>query len=331
MKKNFLFLFIILTILFCFLYFVSFFYLKKIHGLNNLELIKYKNQISFIEKYSKRLHHLRHYLDKSVDFKKTETLLFSKGKYNNNNNLINILFLGDSWIEQMLGYQQSHDHITNYFKEKKINYYNAGISSYSPTIMNIQYQILKNDFDLKPKIVVLYIDQTDFGDEICRYKKNKKFVDGKLYSVRDYLFTPRSISMSKIDMKYSSPFLKDIAQFNFYIEERFFLLILSMIGISVNAAEKISGSVMLTGGRTTIGPNSDDYSFNDFHLTGNIILNDSYFASLTHSNQKHSSTGKNHKHKFYWTKVGYQIPLSNILEVNSLDTMKVFASIGYFT
>tara|TARA_B100000780_G_C21074079_1_gene432319 strand:+ start:233 stop:877 length:645 start_codon:yes stop_codon:yes gene_type:complete len=110
-----------------------------------------------------------------------------------------------------------------------------------------------------------------------------------------------------------------------------FLLILSMIGISVNAAEKISGSVMLTGGRTTIDSNSDDYSFNDFHLTGNIILNDSYFASLTHSNQKHSSTGKNHKHKFYWTKVGYQIPLSNILEVNSLDTMKVFASIGYFT
>jgi len=222
-KKNFLFLFIILTILFCFLYFVSFFYLKKIHGLNNLELIKYKNQISFIEKYSKRLHHLRHYLDKSVDFKKTETLLFSKGKYNNNNNLINILFLGDSWIEQMLGYQQSHDHITNYFKEKKINYYNAGISSYSPTIMNIQYQILKDDFNIKPKIVVLYIDQTDFGDEMCRYKRNKEFVNGKLYGVKDYFFTPRTISMSKIDKKYTNSFLKDLAQFNFFIKERFFL------------------------------------------------------------------------------------------------------------
>jgi len=222
-KKNFLYLFIIFLFLFLFLYFGSFFYLKNYHGLNNLELIKYKNQISFIEKYSKRLHHLRHYLNKVVDYKKTETLLFTKSKYNNTNNHISILFLGDSWIQQMLEYQQSKNYITNYFREKKINYYNAGISSYSPTIMNIQYQILKNDFDLKPKIVVLYIDQTDFGDDVCRYKKNKEFVNGKLYGVKDYFFTPRAISMSKIDKKHNSAFLKDLAQFNFYIGERFFL------------------------------------------------------------------------------------------------------------
>ena len=223
MKKNFLFLSIILIFLFIFLYLGSFLYLKNIHGLNNLELIKYKNQISFIEKYSKRLHHLRHYLDKKVDFKKTETLLFSESEQNDINNKMSILFLGDSWIEQMLGYQQSKNYIENYFKKNKINYYNAGISSYAPTVMNIQYQILKDDFKLKPKIVVLYIDQTDFGDEMCRYKKNKEFVNGKLYGVRDYFFTPRAISMSKIDKKYTNSFLKDLAQFNFYIKEKFFL------------------------------------------------------------------------------------------------------------
>ena len=222
MKKDFLFLSITLIFLFIFLYLGSFFYLKKIHGLNNLELIKYKNQISFIEKYSKRLHHLRHYMDKSVDFKKTETLLFSEGEQNNINNQMSILFLGDSWIEQMLGYQQSNNYIKNYFKKNKINYYNAGISSYAPTVMNIQYQILKNDFKLKPKIIVLYIDQTDFGDEMCRYKQNKEFVNGKLYGVKDYFFTPRTISMSKIENKYNISLLKDLAQFNFYIKERFF-------------------------------------------------------------------------------------------------------------
>ena len=222
MKKNFLFLSIILIFLFIFLYLGSFLYLKNIHGLNNLELIKYKNQISFIEKYSKRLHHLRN-LDKKIDFKKTESLLFSESEQNDINNKMSILFLGDSWIEQMLVYQQSNNYIENYFKKNKINYYNAGISSYAPTVTNIQYQILKDDFKLKPKIVVLYIDQTDIGDEMCRYKKNKEFVNGKLYGVKDYFFTPRAISMSKIDKKYTNSFFKDLAQFNFYIKERFFL------------------------------------------------------------------------------------------------------------
>ena len=69
MKKNIFLLFTTLFFLFFILYFGSFFYLKNFHGLNNLELIKHKNQIAFIEKYSKRLHHLRHYVNKFVDFK----------------------------------------------------------------------------------------------------------------------------------------------------------------------------------------------------------------------------------------------------------------------
>tara|TARA_B110000971_G_C19961372_1_gene478141 strand:+ start:75 stop:1214 length:1140 start_codon:yes stop_codon:yes gene_type:complete len=224
MKKNFFLLLITLIFLFIFLYLGFFFYLKNIHGFNNLELIKNKNKISFYEKYSKRLHHLRHYLDKKIDFKKTETLLFSESEQNDINNKMSILFLGDSWIEQMLVYQQSNNYIENYFKKNKINYYNAGISSYAPTVMNIQYQILKDDFKLKPKMVVLYIDQTDFGDEMCRYKQNKEFVNGKLYGVKDYFFTPRLIAMSKIENKYKISFLKDLAQFNFYIKQKISLL-----------------------------------------------------------------------------------------------------------
>ena len=56
-----------------------------------------------------------------------------------------------------------------------MNYINAGISSYSPTLMTIQYKILKNDFKINPDYVVVHIDQTDFGDDVCRYKKNRYY------------------------------------------------------------------------------------------------------------------------------------------------------------
>lgn len=301
MKKKILLLFTTLFFSFFILYFGSFFYLKDFHGLNNIELIKHKNQIVFIEKYSKRLHHLRHYLNEFVDIKKTETLLFTKSKHNNINNQNNILFLGDSWFEQMLVYQQSKNYILNYFRERKINYYNAAISSYSPTIINIQYQILKNDFDLKPKIVVLYIDQTDFGDEICRYKKNKKFVDGKLYSVTDYLYTPRNISMSKIDMKYSSPFLKDLAQFNFFIEERFFLLINKFKKIFHNN-KNIYGCDMRAIANYLVNPIDNDIKYfrNSTKELIDLLNNDEQvnqilIVTFPHRNHlKHVSNGNNY-------------------------------------
>ena len=52
--------------------------------------------------------------------------------------------------------------------------------------MNLQIDILEKDFKIKPDIVVAYIDQTDIGDENCRYKNRKKYVNGKL-SVVKYL------------------------------------------------------------------------------------------------------------------------------------------------
>ena len=41
--------------------------------------------------------------------------------------------------------------------------------------MKLQYEILKKDFNIHPDIVIAYIDQTDIGDEICRYKKKRYF------------------------------------------------------------------------------------------------------------------------------------------------------------
>ena len=44
--------------------------------------------------------------------------------------------------------------------------------------MQIQYKILK-DFDIKPKILIIYIDQTDIGDEFADIK-NKIYSNSKI-------------------------------------------------------------------------------------------------------------------------------------------------------
>ena len=58
--------------------------------------------------------------------------------------------------------------------------------------MMIQYETLENDFNIKPSIVVAYIDQTDIGDEICRYK-DLRVLDKKnnLIAVKNEFYTRR--------------------------------------------------------------------------------------------------------------------------------------------
>ena len=38
--------------------------------------------------------------------------------------------------------------------------------------MKIQYKILEEEFNIKPDYLISIIDQTDIGDELCRYKHN---------------------------------------------------------------------------------------------------------------------------------------------------------------
>ena len=64
--------------------------------------------------------------------------------------------------------------------KKKVGLINAGIGSYSPTLMNIQLDVLQEDFKIFPDIVIAYIDQTDIGDENCRYKYNTVYKNGIL-------------------------------------------------------------------------------------------------------------------------------------------------------
>ena len=65
--------------------------------------------------------------------------------------------------------------------------------------MQVQYQILKKEFNINASILVLYIDQTDIGDEICRYKERKIFnKDGNLVAVNRFDFDKEIFNGLKI-------------------------------------------------------------------------------------------------------------------------------------
>ena len=136
----------------------SYFTFKSYQGLN------------FHKKYSNILNHLRN-VNLNWDYDgNQENFLFSViNDFNQSKK--NILLQGDSWMEQINLENQSLKNITNYSKKNNFGIINAGITSFSPTLMKLQYEILKKDFNIHPDIVIAYIDQTDIGDEICNYKK----------------------------------------------------------------------------------------------------------------------------------------------------------------
>ena len=76
-------------------------------------------------------------------------------------------------------YRGSFNKLKQFTSEKDINIINAGTSSFSPSLMSVQYKILQNEFDIYPSILVVHIDQTDLGDEFCRYK-DRKIYDKKI-------------------------------------------------------------------------------------------------------------------------------------------------------
>ena len=170
MKKlifNVLIFFISSVILYLLVFIYFFFTFEKDFKYNFQSL----ENLNFYKEYSKKVHHLRHehllrqFSDTNLLDKKKD-LLFNK--LNNSTSDKIILFQGDSWFEQINGLQKVKDYLAN--TQKNIKIINAGISSFSPSLMNVQFTILENDFDIKPDIVVVYVDQTDIGDEFCRYR-----------------------------------------------------------------------------------------------------------------------------------------------------------------
>ena len=138
-----------------------------------------------------------------------------------------VLFQGDSWMEQLTSPVDNNfisaELVKKFANNKKINFINGGIASYSPSLMSLQLDVLENDFQILPNIVIAYIDQTDLGDENCRYKNIKVFEDGVLKSIqseayimyRDLFNYSQIYGLSKIFLKDESKILKTFHLINF--------------------------------------------------------------------------------------------------------------------
>jgi hypothetical protein len=145
--------------------------------------------LNFHEKYSKKMHHIREEASLNTLFKtpRTEDLLFTKINKIKNKDLI-VLFQGDSWMDQLTSPVDNNfisvELVKKFKSKKKVGFINAGTVSHSPSLMNLQLDVLEKDFQILPEVVVAFINQTDIGDEICRYKKNKIYKDGVFHSIK---------------------------------------------------------------------------------------------------------------------------------------------------
>jgi len=184
--------------------------------------------LNFHEKYSKKLHHIREELDLNTLFKrpKVEDLLFTTITNPEEKEVI-VLFQGDSWMEQLTFPVDDNfisvELVQKFKSNKKIAFINGGTGSYSPSIMNLQLDVLEHDFKIFPNIIIAYIDQTDIGDENCRYKNNKVYKDGVLKSIqpeahlmyRDLFNYSQIYGISKIFLKDNSKISKTFQLINF--------------------------------------------------------------------------------------------------------------------
>ena len=229
-KKKYLIILISTFLTFFVAYFLFFLKIHFEHHDKLPYLFKSIENLNFHKNYSKKLHHLR--TSGYWGFNgETESYLFTSiNKFSSNTN--NILFQGDSWIEQIVSKKKTYNLISNFAKKNNYGLIGAGITSHSPTLMQLQYEILEKNFNIKPNIVVAYIDQSDIGDELCRYKDKRKYdKNNTLIAVRNEhyssaLFDYTAVyNISEIMLLNNSKLKRAFKLTNFFIKYRFLVAI----------------------------------------------------------------------------------------------------------
>lgn len=174
MKKNLLLFFFSLIFSFIFVYLLVFVWVSTLEKYKDKNNFTNLEELNFHEKYSNQIHHLRgnnwpHHKRNILQTK--EDFLFSTfAPFKEEQK--NYLIQGDSWAEYMVTKDKVYESLMNIVREKDIGLINSGISSYSPSPMKVQYKILEEQYKIKPNYLIAIIDQTDIGDELCRYKHN---------------------------------------------------------------------------------------------------------------------------------------------------------------
>jgi len=245
---------------------------------------KSSENLNFHQKYSKKLHHIRDEITLNLLFKKpkVEDLLFTTINNIEDKEVI-ILFQGDSWMEQLTSPVDNNfisvKLVQQFKSQKKVGFINAGTGSYSPSLMNLQLDVLEEDFKIFPNIVITYIDQTDVGDENCRYKNNKIYKNETLVSIqpeaqlmyRDIFNYSEIYGLSKIYLKDNSKISKTFQLMNFKFKYnlkkngiRFYRKYISNLESDKEKLKKCYGSAIQ---KYLIDPNDSDIKYFEDSIT----------------------------------------------------------------
>ena len=225
MKKNVVLIFFSLIFSFILIYSLVFAWVsllqkyKDINNFNNLE------NLNFHEKYSNKIHHLRgnnwpHH-KREMLWKKEDYMFTVFSKFNEDKD--NYLIQGDSWAEYIVFKDSINKTLQDIVNKKKIGLINSGTSSYSPSLMKTQFEILEKKYDFKPDYLIAIIDQTDIGDELCRYKHNiVENNDGTVSYIKREFNTGAVMDASK-HYSFSRIILEKDKFINFHITNYYFL------------------------------------------------------------------------------------------------------------
>ena len=201
--------------------------------------------------------------------------------------------------------------------------------------MQVQFGILERDFNIKPNIVVAYFDQTDFGDELCRYKdkrvydKNNTLVAVKKenYSRATYDYT-KIFYISEIALLDDSSLIRTFKFTNFFIKYGFLRFIDKSKSIRKNGWKNVDDSKCRVRKILKYLSNSNDneISFFEDRIKDyiNLLINKEYIEKIilvTFPHKEHLYNGydilnnkKNH----------YSINVSNIIEKIVKNEKKIY-------
>ena len=173
--KNLKFLFLLYGILLLFFELIAY---GSVKVLKSSEFIKNKKIISQKINDGYLNNSEKYYFNSYVDHEKYLKILSNKPNLDlerkiftyisdyNNERLV--LFQGDSWNEVVTESEEIFGLIKKFGIKNNISIINGGISSFSLSPIIAQLKILKTYHDIKPKIIILILDQTDLGDDLYR-------------------------------------------------------------------------------------------------------------------------------------------------------------------
>ena len=140
------------------------------HYKKNRTSIVETEEIKFYRKYENQLNHLRSpaLTLQAPHLSSVTDLLFTQLPQKHASK--SILISGDSWAEKFANDEESYKELKNFALSNNIKLTLGGVSSYSPTLIGIQSRILREDFNLSFNEAFIIVDNTDIGDELCRYR-----------------------------------------------------------------------------------------------------------------------------------------------------------------